>query len=239
MARSSRRAARVDGSLTIGALLDALHDDYPDLSVSKVRFLESQGLIQPLRTDGGYRVYRPADIQRLRFVLTAQQERFWPLKVIRDALDAMDRGLTPPELGEDRRPAVPEASPDPAVPGLTELARPPRLRATAQELRTASGLDEATFTALRDYGLLPAGDTFDEDALAVARAAAQLARYGVEPRHLRAYRTAADREVSLVRSVVAPLRAAIAAGTRVDPTTELAQQCIALHVALVRSGLRE
>ena len=233
---------------TIGAVLAALTPDFPDLTISKIRFLEAEGLVTPHRTGSGYRTYTARDIERIRYVLTAQRDRFWPLKVIRDALDAMDRGLTPGEpAGADARPRVPGPAADPDVPSVADLARAPTLRLTSRELRDAAGLDRPTLEALENYGLVRADASghFDDDALAVARTAAALAAYGVEPRHLRPFRTAADREIGLVQQLVRPARSAAGRAGRgdqsppEDPTPEVLRLCIALHTALVRTGVRE
>jgi DNA-binding transcriptional MerR regulator len=239
--------AATPGTRTIGAVLAALASDFPDLTISKIRFLEAEGLVTPHRTGAGYRTYTDRDVERLRYILTAQRDRFWPLKVIRDALDAMDRGLQPGEADDpDARPRVPDPTADPDVPTIDELAAPLTLRLTARELRDAAGLDRPTLNALETYGLVraDAGGHFDDDALAVARAAAALAAYGVEPRHLRPFRTAADREIGLVQQIVQPARSAAGrpprgeAATPEDPTPEVLRLCVALHTALVRSGLR-
>jgi DNA-binding transcriptional MerR regulator len=233
------------GRRTIGAVLAALTPDFPDLTISKIRFLEAEGLLTPHRTGSGYRTYTDADIERLRYILTAQRDRFWPLKVIRDALDALDRGLAPtePTAEEGGRPRVPDSSTDPDAPTLDQLTAAPTLRLTSRELRDAAGLDRPTFDALENFGLVrpDASGHFDEDALAVARTAAALSAYGVEPRHLRPFRTAADREIGLVQQVVTPHRAASGkagrTGAQADPTPEVLRLCIALHTALVRDGL--
>jgi DNA-binding transcriptional MerR regulator len=235
-------------SRTIGGVLAALTPDFPDLTISKIRFLEAEGLVTPYRTGSGYRTYSERDVERLRYVLTAQRDRFWPLKVIRDALDAMDRGLSPGEPeAPDARPRVPERETDRDIPTADALAAPPTLRLTARELRDAAGLDRPTLDALETYGLVraDAGGHFDDDALAVARTAAALAAYGVEPRHLRPFRTAADREIGLVQQIVRPGRSAAGRPVRgngeapEDPTPEVLRLCIALHTALVRTGIRE
>ncbi len=225
-------------------MLHELRADFPNVSISKIRFLEAEGLVTPQRTPSGYRTFSAQDIERLRYILTAQRDRFWPLKVIREALDALDRGLTPPsdEPGAGAghgRPRPPAPSVDPDLPTAAELARPAPLRLTAAELREAAGLDGTTFEALQTFGLLRPGTDghFDAATLAVARAAGALAGYGVEPRHLRPFRTAADREIGLVQQIVSPSRAGSGARRAPDPTAEVLRQCIALHTALVRAGL--
>ena len=223
-------------------MLHELRADFPDVSISKIRFLEAEGLVTPQRTPSGYRTFSTRDIERLRYILTAQRDRFWPLKVIREALDALDRGLTPPTDEPDARqgrPRPPAPSVDPDLPTAAELAQPAPLRLTAAELREAAELDSTTFEALQTFGLLRPGTDghFDAAALDVARAAGALAGYGVEPRHLRPFRTAADREIGLVQQIVSPSRAGSGARRAPDPTAEVLRQCIALHTALVRAGL--
>ena len=229
--------------LTIGAVLAALTPDFPDVSVSKIRFLEAEGLLTPERTRAGYRTFSPDDLERLRYILTAQRERFWPLKVIREALDKLDRGLEP-ALGDvaPSRPQVPARATDAHLPTASELGRRGDLRLTADELREATGLDRPTFEALSTFGLLrsDSGGHYGDASLAVARAAGALAAYGIEARHLRPFRTAADREIGLVQQVVSPVRGrSRGTGGKVthDPTPQILAECIALHAALVRAGL--
>ena len=226
------------GKITIGAVLNLLKPDFPDVSISKIRFLESEGLLTPGRTASGYRVYGADDVSRLRYILTAQKERFWPLKVIREALDAMDRGLEAPPP-EASRAHVPPPPADPDVPEAAYFAaETSALRLTGEEICRSSGLDDATLAALVTYGLLrPDGDgLFEASALPVAAAAAALASYGIEARHLRPFRTAAEREIGLADQVLAPAR------RRGDERAEALQadllhQCLALHAALVKAGL--
>jgi DNA-binding transcriptional MerR regulator len=231
--------------MTIGAVLAALQQDFPDVSISKIRFLEAEGLVTPQRTASGYRTYTAQDLERLRYILTAQRDHYWPLKVIRDALDALDRGLTPAPGpgGAPTRPVAPAPVADPEVPSASVIAATGSLRLTHDELVEAAGLDAPTFEALQTFGLLRADETdhYGESALTVAHTAAALAAYGIEPRHLRPFRTAADREIGLVQQVVGPHRAASGRGTAKggtkDPTPEVLRLCIALHTALVKDGL--
>lgn len=231
-------------SLTIGAVVEALSQEFPDLSISKVRFLESKGLVKPPRSASGYRRFRDSDVERIRYILTAQRDHFWPLKVIQEALDALDRGLAPAEVNHGApRPVVPELPVADEVPPAELLTEPPaRLRLTRRELSGASGLAEATIDALAGYGLLAPDQQghFDGSAVPIAKAAAALSSYGIEPRHLRSFRTAADREIGLVEQVVSPLRSrGENRGERSerDVAGELLHQCLALHAALVRAGL--
>ena len=222
--------------LTIGKVLAALSADFPDVTASKIRFLEAEGLVLPHRTASGYRTYTEDDVRRLHYVLTAQRDRYWPLKVIRDALDALDRGLSEPVDDAGGRPQPPAPTDDPEVPQPHELLPRRDISLTGPELREATGIDRETMHALETYGLLQpdARGHFGHEALAIAAAARTLAGHGLEARHLRPFRTAADREIGLVDQVLATRRGS---GTREDRAAEIASACIALHVALVRAGL--
>ena len=239
--RVSPTAAR--RPLTIGAVLATLAPDFPDISISKIRFLEAEGLLAPERTESGYRMFSADDVERLRYILTAQRDRFWPLKVIREALDKLERGLEPAlGNGASSRPQVPIGVDDPDLPTAFDLAHRSDLRLTGVELRDAARLDQPTFEALCTYGLLrpDSGGHYGDAALAVARAAGALAAYGIEPRHLRPFRTAADREIGLVQQVVTPMRArgrGTSGKNSGDPTPKILAECIALHTALVKAGL--
>lgn len=221
-------------------MLERLRPDFSDVSISKIRFLESEGLIKPERTPSGYRSFSEADVERLRFILQAQRDRFWPLRVIREALDAQDRGLEVP-TPESVSPRAPASAPDPDLPDEDELsAERPMLRLTRRELSQTSGLHMDLLDALVTYNLLRSDREghFSAAAVPIATAAADLAAYGVEPRHLRAFRTAADREIGLVEQVVAPLKGR-ADNTAARTRARFLRHCIALHTALVRAGLED
>lgn len=223
------------GRLTIGKVLEQLAPEFPDVTASKVRFLESEGLVTPQRTAAGYRTYTAGDVSRLRYILAAQRDRYWPLRVIRDALDALDRGLDATDV-TDGRPRPPAPGADPEVPSSADLAQRTDIRLTGPELREATGLDRPTFHALETFGLLSPTETghYTGESLAVAAAAKALSAHGLEPRHLRPFRTAADREIGLVDQLLATRRGD---GTRDERAAEIVSACIALHVALVRVGL--
>nr|WP_218884129.1 MerR family transcriptional regulator [Allobranchiibius huperziae] len=209
-----------------------LREDFPDLTISKVRFLDAEGLVSPGRSPSGYRRYSNADLDRLRFVLTAQRDRFWPLKVIREALDAYDRGLQPPQ-DLDARPVPPPPAGDPALspppsPPEEERAEPP-LRLTLAEVARGSGLNEAQVRDLAGFGLItPDAGYFDRQALVVARSAAALMARGLGARHLRTFRLAAEREAAMV----AQLRGRGGRGTESE---QVVGECLALHLALLRA----
>lgn len=241
MSTSAQRAGT--GLLSIGEVMARLSPDFPDLTISKLRFLEAEKLVVPARAPSGYRKYALADVDRLRYVLTMQRDHYLPLKVIREHLDAIDRGLEPPDLGVPgpRAPRV-LVSAD-GVPSPEELARPEvELRLSRSELLAESGLDESTLAALESHGLIPAGAHYDADALVVARTVASMTAFGLEARHLRPFRLAADREVGLVAQVVTPMargRSPQAKAQAEEAARELASHALALHAALVRRGLAE
>jgi DNA-binding transcriptional MerR regulator len=235
MSTGHREGSGPRSRLTIGQVLEQLRGEFPDVTSSKVRFLETQGLVTPERTPAGYRLFGVEDVERLRYILTAQRDRFWPLKVIREALDALDRGLSDPG-GDAGRPQPPPPSADRAAPGPERFVPRARVRLTGPELRQASGIDKPMFAALESFGLLRADSTghFSAEAVEVAVAARRLAEHGLEPRHLRPFRTAADREIGLVDQVLATRRGN---GSPDERTAEILSACVALHIALVRSGL--
>jgi DNA-binding transcriptional MerR regulator len=242
---SRREQALHAANLSIGEVLGQLRADFPDVSISKIRYLEAEGLVEPARTPSGYRKFAQDDVERLRYILTLQRDHFWPLRVIREALDALDRGFEPAGVGPGGAPGphAPRAVADGAWPDpSTFVRRGQTLRMTRAELAVAAGLDDDDVALLETYGLLlpGSGGFFDETALSIAHAAAELAAYGIEPRHLRPFRTAADREVGLVEQVVTPLargRGDDAQARASEAAREISALCLQLHAALVKAGL--
>jgi DNA-binding transcriptional MerR regulator len=286
--------------LSIGEVLSLLQDDFPDVTISKIRFLESQGLLDPERTPSGYRKFYEGDIERLRWILRHQRDHFLPLKVMKDRLEAATASGQvvppdeppassppgPPSLFEEVEPASPtptvptaeaaepapvrveavEASPAPhrpepsrsrPAPTMPELparpavnpldAGPTGVSFTLDELSEASGLSHRELGDLARFGLLAgrsvAGDTFyDGDALIVARTAAGFVRFGIEARHLRMYKVAAEREAGFMEQVVMPLlkqrnpTARQQAATNLGELAGLGEQ---LRAALLRGALRD
>ncbi len=237
-------AASTVGRLTIGQVLDRLRGDFPAVTIPKIRFLEDKGLIKPERTPAGYRKFSDDDVERLRYVLRMQRDHYLPLKVIGEHLDALDRGLEPPPI-EAVVPTVPVVAlaPD-GLPSAASFSRRDDLRLSRRELVKIAEIDEELLEALEQYGLVVAiagTRHYDSDALVVARTAGELAEFGFEPRHLRAFRTAAEREVGLVEQAVAPIRRgrdATASARADEATSELAALSVRLHATLVRAGLR-
>lgn len=232
-------ARRAVGALRIGDVVAELAPHFPGVSASKVRFLEERGLVRPERTPAGYRRYSGADVDRLRFVLTLQRDQFLPLKVIAEHLAALDRGERPPTLPGGTTPA-----PRSEAERLGQELAGPQRRWSRAELARDAGAPEELLAELEQYSLLPADaeGAYPAHAVAVARAAVVLAGHGLEPRHLRPFRAAADRELGLVERAVVPLtsRRDAATRTRVAHTArEIAAACLQLHAALVDTGLEQ
>ncbi|MGO4257586.1 transcriptional regulator FtsR [Marmoricola sp. RAF53] len=230
---------------SIGQALADLTAEFPDEDIkeSKLRFLESEGLVEPERTPSGYRKYSVEDMERLRYIIRAQREHYLPLKVIKEHLDAIDRGLQPPAPGGS--PTVPAGTLGDA--GISaDLLRGDRgdVRISRRELVKTAEITEELLTQLEGFGLVrtrPGTKHYDSDAVVVAKAAGELAAFGIEPRHLRAFKTAADREVGLVEQVVAPIRRSRedgAEGRAAQAMDDIALLSLRLHATLVRAGLR-
>ena len=219
----SQQPAR--GQYGIGEVLTQLRGEFPDVSLSKIRFLEAKGLIEPARSNSGYRRFSSADIERLRYILTMQRDSYLPLDVIRE------------RLADDAREGHDAAGGTGSGAGRVpaDLSR--------RQLLDAAGISEAELTELEDYGLIRRmGRQYGADALAVARAMAALRQYGVQARHLRAVKAAADREVSLVEQVVAPQLRQRGAGAReaaARTAWQIADLTLRLHATLVESALAE
>jgi DNA-binding transcriptional MerR regulator len=223
--------------LSIGEVLAVLRDDFPDVTISKIRYLESEDLVHPQRTPSGYRKFSSADVARLRYVLAAQRDQYLPLRVIKEHLEALDRGEPLPAAGTG-----PVAVPPPgALDAADEDGGEPL---PAEQFARAAGLEPEQLADCVQFGLLvpdkkgrhPAAD------LPVARAAAGLARHGIEPRHLRGYSNGADREAGLIEQLVAPLLRARSEESRARATEklrELAALSAQLHTALLEARLRD
>lgn len=215
------------GQFGIGEVLAQLRAEFPDISPSKIRFLEAEGLIEPARSSSGYRRFSSADIHRLRYILTMQRDSYLPLRVIRERLagDAQGSRAGSDGTGQDGSPRHASA----------DLSR--------RQLLEAAGISEAELTELEDHGLIRRiGRQYGADALAVARTVAALRHFGVQARHLRAVKAAADRDANLVEQVVAPQLRQRGAGAR-DAAARTAWQImdliLRLHATLIESALAE
>jgi DNA-binding transcriptional MerR regulator len=261
--------------LSIGEVLSLLQDEFPDVTISKIRFLESQGLLDPERTPSGYRKFYDTDLQRLRWILRQQKQNFLPLKVIKDRLEESDRnGIPLDALGVIAPPGSAGAEDDDTVPipttrapahaavtepdaAVTEPVTPTSGRAagrvsalgpaptsvslTRAELAATVGIDEDDVADLERYGLITGRAVgretiFEGNDVIVARAAAGLLRYGVEARHLRMYKIAAEREAGFVEQIVMPIakqRRTDARQQAVDTVDDLRRQGERLRTALL------
>ncbi len=230
---------------SIGEVLAELRPEFPDVTISKIRYLEAEGLLEPERTRSGYRKFSARDVERLRYILSAQRDSFFPLKVIRENLEALDRGLEPG--GEGGRPQAPRVTvADDGFPTADSFRGDPQeLRLSRRELVEGAGVSDELLTELEQYGLVRPrrrGGHYDGIALEIARTVGELAAYGVEPRHLRAFKTAADREVGLFEQIVSPLhrqRDPGASARAEDTVQQLAALSVRLHTMLVKAGLRQ
>jgi DNA-binding transcriptional MerR regulator len=241
--------------MSIGEVLAALREDFNDVTVSKIRFLESEGLIDPERTPAGYRKFYQKDLDRLRFILRLQRDSYLPLKVIRERLAAYDAGLEGPDAIEpatdgDEAPAE-DAMNAPARPGVDvdeDIAEPISAMQLAEaELANAAGLELGQVRALREFGVLcehamSGGVFYDQDDLLVGRIARDFLKYGIEARHLKMFRHFAEREAALFEQVVTPSlrnRSPEARKQAAASLSELARLSKKLRHAFLRQNLRE
>jgi DNA-binding transcriptional MerR regulator len=221
-------------SLKIGAVVEMLATEFPDISVSKVRFLEGEGLIEPRRTPSGYREFTAADVERIRYILRQQRDHFLPLKVIKENLGKWSRGVEPT--------TAPPGGPPPE----TYFASADLILDTQQLAQTA-GVTIRLVEDLVRHGVLepdvaPDGlETFDAEDVAIVRAANRLVGHGLEARHLRAFRLAANREVDLFRQMTGPLlrhSSPTSNKQAAEVLADVAQAARDLQETIVRSQLR-
>lgn len=231
--------------MSIGAVLDLLRPEFPDVTISKIRFLETEGLLNPQRSPSGYRRFTAYDCARLRFVLTAQRDHYLPLKVIKAQLDASPDGELPEQASAYPPPRLVQVGEDPAPSADSSAGAataPVRLR--REDLLERSGVGEDLITALCKAGVITTGPGgfYDEHSVVIAQCARALAEYGVEPRHLRAFRSAADRQSDLIAQIAGPVGKAGRAGARDradDLAREVAALAITLHTSLIKSAVRD
>lgn len=223
-------------TMSIGSALSVLQQEFPAVSISKIRFLEDQDIVCPHRTPSGYRTYSQADIERLRFALAAQRDSYLPWAKIRERLDELDNGTA--------------GVPAPGARVVTEdgelSSAVTRSRLTLPQLAEAAGADEELVTELTEVGLITtdAGSKYQAGAVEVVRAVVELGEHGVQTRHLRAVRSAAERQIDLVEAIVAPVRSHRSgpgsAGSRARAHTlasDVADSFARLHSALLRAGV--
>lgn len=235
---SASDAVAAGQQLSIGEVLTLVQADFPDVTISKIRFLESRGLVQPHRAPSGYRKFADADVERLRWILTMQRDHFLPLRVIKERLDAGENinsggnyggnqgtvttsGATSvADLGRDDRGSSDDAatSAPSAPPVAAEVTPTSRFRAQGpdsdmvdpDDFARLASLDAAKVNDLVKFGLIDVQETdsgprYSRDALRVARAAGAFLRHGIEPRHLKAWRVAAEREAGMLEQILTPM----------------------------------
>ncbi|MDI5969295.1 MerR family transcriptional regulator [Streptomyces sp. SL13] len=234
-------AASAGRLMSIGAVLGQLRDEFPEVTISKIRFLEAEGLVDPRRTPSGYRKFSEPDVARLAQVLRMQRDHYLPLKVIKEHLEAA--GGDEPPAGSGTGPSAGTPAADPAAVPRESAEPGPPLRLRRAELLDATGAEEAELAQWESYGLVEADDEgrYDVGAVTVGALLRELGAFGLEPRHLRAVKAAADREAGLVEQVVAPLRLHRNPQTRAHAEAtarRLADLSVRLHEALVHSALR-
>ena len=191
--------------LSIGEVIEQIKPEFPDVSISKIRFLEGEGLIAPERTPSGYRKFYEPQIERLRYILALQRDQFLPLRVIRARLqEADDAGVYPP-LDEER--TGPPSSSEQDGSSSQPISMVTSVQLSRGELLEAAGLTHEQLEGLEDFGLLRPGEggVYDENDLVTAKSARRLFQYGAEPRHLRMYRQIAEREASFFEQIVMPM----------------------------------
>jgi len=211
--------------LSIGQVLARLTVDFPDLTPSKLRFLEERKLICPARTESGYRKFSPSDLDRLRFVLTMQREHYLPLKVIKQYLDDLDAGRSPELPG--------------GVAGAPSILSTER-RVQRDELIREAGATPQLLNDAVSSSLIVASEFYGDDALAVLRSLVELQKSGIEPRHLRTFRAAAERELGLIENALMPVTRRKDASSRakaVELAREIAGQLEIVRSSIIRSAL--
>jgi DNA-binding transcriptional MerR regulator len=226
------------GYLSIGAVVDSLKKEYPDLSISKVRYLEDEGLLNPKRSKGGYRRFTDADLETLTLILRLQKEQYLPLKVIREKVRELAKGrLSPADLlaGKDERTDVTHE--------LTDKGK----TMTLEEASEAAGLSAREINELIQFGLVETkegekGKVFDAGNVRVMHLVRSISRHGVEPRHLRMYENFAEREASFLTQIIAPIlqqKSEDARDRAVETLEDLASLAKELRETLITNKLRD
>ena len=226
--------------LTIGEVLNQVRSEFDDISISKIRFLEAEGLIVPSRTKSGYRKFSSSDVDKLRYILRMQRDHYLPLKVIKEHIEAIDRGLKP-EIDDIEKPKVPSALVD-----LNQLGiKKSNIRVTREELIANTSITDQDLKESEDYGLIKVlADKrhYDDIAVKTARVIAALSGFGLEPRHLKFLKSGSDRESSLIKQVASPMsrsKRPDAGEQALEMMREISNLTNQLHFILVSSTLDE
>lgn len=220
---NKREIAQGKTLFSIGQVLAKLSGQFPDLTPSKLRFFEDQGLISPLRTDSGYRKYSAEDIDRVRLILVLQRDHYLPHKVIRQYLDDLDSG---------KAAVLPAAR--------AQLSSTPVNSFKRGELVELAKASETQLTEAISAGLIPSGAVFDDAALDTLRRVVELAQVGIEPRHLRSLKASVQREADLIMSAVGGSKKTSAARAKAEEqATDIAVQLNAIRTTLLRKALND
>jgi DNA-binding transcriptional MerR regulator len=224
---------RVLPTSSIGDVLKQLQGDFPDVTVSKIRFLEAEGLVTPQRSKSGYRRFSPEDISRLRYILANQRDSFLPLKVIKEQLEAMDSGKVTPV--DARRSVAGTVTPD-------QFRQATVRRLTRADVASRAGVEESFIASLVKISLLTpdAAGFFSVDDVDVVRIAAKMGEYGIDNRHLKTLATQAQRQADLVNQVAGPVahgRDENARERSAELSREVSALVVSLHAALIKGKL--
>lgn len=226
-------AGRVLPTSSIGDVLKQLQPDFPDVTVSKIRFLESEGLVTPQRSKSGYRRFSPEDISRLRYILANQRDSFLPLKVIKEQLEAMDSGKVTPV--DSRRSVAGTVTPE-------QFRQATVRRLTRADVASRAGVEDSVVASLVKISLLTpdAAGFFSVDDVDVVRIAAKMGEYGIDHRHLKTLVTQAQRQADLVNQVAGPVahgRDENARERSAEVSREVSALVVSLHAALIKGKL--
>lgn len=231
-----RKTTRSNGkTMSIGVVLERLREEFPDVTVSKIRFLESEGLIMPKRTASGYRRFTDSDVERLRYILVTQRDNYLPLKVIREQLEAIDSGAVTALIPAGR--TTPMISPE-------NFRAPLVTRLTDTDVAEQVGCEIENITELTEAHIIhpDSAGYFTTDDVQVVSTALSLKEFGFDIRHLRSLRNTATRQAGMIAQVAAPVAKSKGEGAR-QRAEELSQQMtalvVSLHASLVKTTLRE
>lgn len=220
--------------MSIGVVIERLREEFPDVTVSKIRFLESEGLITPQRTDSGYRRFTESDVERLRYILVTQRDNYLPLKVIREQLDAMDSGeVTALMSAADSEPMI---SPE-------KFRAPAQTRLTDSDVAQQAKTDVEQIAELTSIGVVTpdASGFYNVDDVQIVATALALKEFGFDARHLKSLRNAASRQADLIAQVTGPVAHSQKSTAKVQ-AEDLGQQMsalvVSLHASLVKKELR-
>ncbi|AKK03086.1 transcriptional regulator FtsR [Corynebacterium epidermidicanis] len=221
-------------TMSIGVVLERLRQEFDDITVSKIRFLESEGLVSPQRTASGYRRFTEADVERLRYILVTQRDNYLPLKVIREQLEAMDAGTVTSLLRSEVSPLI---SPE-------NFRAPVASRLTAEDVANQANVRLETVAEMVKVGLIKAdlSGFFTADDVRIVSTCMALEEFGFDVRQLRSLRNSAVRQADLIAQVAAPIahsRSDVARERAAETSQNMTALVVSLHASLVKNALRD